>query len=200
MDGRRRCHSVRMMMFRIHAFATALTTIIACSGESRTPPDSTRAAPADTASVSLARAEELERTAKEFVGFLRGDVAFATIRLADTVVLYLSPEGGGTRTVFAREQLRYPLRWVLRTGRQTYTFAPPASFTKLTAKAGRHFNCLEYPLESRFPELARLPHVGVKLEPDSAGSCLQSWNATFVFDATAQPARLVAAVYDQWEW
>jgi hypothetical protein len=77
---------------------------------------------------------------------------------------------------------------------------PPHRLTKLTVKEGRHFNCLEYPLASRFPELAKLPHVGVKLEPDTARSCLQSWNATFVFDASAQSPRLVAAVYDQWEW
>jgi hypothetical protein len=72
--------------------------------------------------------------------------------------------------------------------------------TKLTAKEGRHFKCLEYPLASLFPDLAKLPHVGVKLEPDNAGSCLQTWNATFVFDASTKPARLVGAVYDQWEW
>lgn len=189
-----------MMIFRIHAFATVVTTIIACNGESRTPPDSTRAAPAGTASVAQDRSQELERTAKEIVGFLRGDVPFETIRLADTVRLYLSPEGGGTRTAFSREQLRKPSQWVLRPGRHPYAFTPPVSLTKLTAKAGRHFNCLEYPLASRFPDLAKLPHVGVKLEPDSARSCLQSWNATFVFDASTQPARLVAAVYDQWEW
>lgn len=200
MDRRRRCHPVRMMVFRIHALATVVTTIIACSGESRTRPDPTRAVPADTASVARDRAEELESTAREIVGFLRGDVSFETIRLADTVFLYLSPEGGGTGKAYTREQLREPSRWVLRSGRQTYGFAPPASLTKLTTKAGRHFKCLEYPLASLFPDLAELPHVGVKLEPDSAGSCLQSWNATFVFDASAQPARLVAAVYDQWEW
>lgn len=142
----------------------------------------------------------LERAAKEVVAFLRGDAGFETIRLADTVVLYLSPEGGGTRRALTPEQLRKPSNWVVHSGRQAYTFAPPRRLTKLTAKVGRHFNCLEYPLASRFPDLARLPHVGVKLEPDSLTSCLESWNATFIFDASEQTPRLAAAVYDQWEW
>jgi hypothetical protein len=70
----------------------------------------------------------------------------------------------------------------------------------LTTRVGRHFNCLEYPLSSRYPELARLPHVGARLEPADAGSCLQSWNLTFVYDAGPRPPVLVAVVRDQWEW
>lgn len=104
------------------------------------------------------------------------------------------------RKAFNREQLREPTNWVLQSGRQRYAFAPPAGLTKLTAKAGRHFNCLEYALASRFPHLAKLPHVSVKLEPTTSSSCLQSWNTTFVFDASERAPRLVAAVYDQWEW
>ena len=147
------------------------------------------------------RAMRLEQAAEEIVGFLRGNVGFEKIHLADTVVLYLSPEGGGTRTRFTRAQLSVPSSWVLRSGRSTYSFVPPQRLTTLTAKAGRHFNCLEYPLASRFRELAALPHVGVKLEPDGPTSCLETWNATFIFnDSGAQPPRLVAAVYDQWEW
>jgi hypothetical protein len=109
------------------------------------------------------RAMRLEQAAEEIVGFLRGNGGFETIHLADTVVLYLSPEGGGTRTGFTRAQLSAPSSWVLHSGRSTYSFVPPQRLTKLTAKAGRHFNCLEYPLASRFRELATLPHVGVKL-------------------------------------
>ena len=142
----------------------------------------------------------LERAAREIVAFLNGKTAFDKIPLADTVVLYLSPEGGGTRVAFAREGLRTPSRWVVRSGRQSYSFVPPATLTKLTAKSGRHFNCAEYALASRFPDLAKLPHVGVKLEPETTGSCLQTWNATFVFDTIERSPRLVAAVYDQWEW
>ena len=149
------------------------------------------------------RAETLERAAKEIVGFLRGEISFENIesRLADTVVLHLSPEGGGRAAAFIRGQLREPSSWVLRAGSRTYSFVPPPRLSKLTAKAGSHFNCLEYPLASRFRELAALPHVGVKLEPDSSTSCLETWNATFIFnDSGAKPPRLVAAVYDQWEW
>jgi hypothetical protein len=42
--------------------------------------------------------------------------------------------------------------------------------------------------------------VGVKLEPANAKSCLESWNATFVYDTTGGRTRLIAAIYDQWEW
>ena len=188
------------MIIRIRVLVAALTTMIGCGAESRTLPDSSQPAAGDTASVARAGAEALEQTARQIVEFLRGKAAFETITLADTVTLYLSPDGGGIRTAFSRDQLRRPSQWTLRLGRQTYAFAPPRSLKKLTAKSDIHFDCLDYPLASRFPDLAKLPHVGVKLEPDSAGSCLQTWNATFVFDTSARPARLVAAVYDQWEW
>jgi len=44
------------------------------------------------------RADTLEGTAREIVGFLRGDIDFEKVKrlLADTVVLYLTPEGGRT--------------------------------------------------------------------------------------------------------
>jgi hypothetical protein len=78
--------------------------------------------------------------------------------------------------------------------------ADTVPWTRMTTRPGRHFNCHEYPLGSRFPHLATLPHVGVKLEPDRPASCLESWNATFVFDTSAGRPQLIAAVYDQWEW
>jgi hypothetical protein len=56
------------------------------------------------------------------------------------------------------------------------------------------------PLASRVPALAARPHVGVRLEPSTPKSCLETWNATFVFDTSAATPRLVAALYDQWEW
>jgi hypothetical protein len=189
-----------MMISPIRVLVVVLTTLIGCGAESRPLPDSTQTAVAGIPSVERNRADALEQTAREIVEFLRGNAPFETIALADTVTLYLSPDGGGILSAFSREQLRRPSQWVLRSGRQTYAFAPPASLKKMTAKADTHFDCLDYPLASRFPELAKLPHVGVKLEPDGAGSCLQTWNATFVFDTSAPPARLVAAVYDQWEW
>jgi hypothetical protein len=142
----------------------------------------------------------LEIASKQIVAFLQGTRAFGAINLADTVTLYLSPEGGGTRATFTRASLRSPSNWTLQSAGRSYPFVPPPSFTKVTAKASRHFNCREYSLASRFSHLAGLPHAGVKLEPENAGSCLQTWNTTFVFDTTARPPRLVAAVYDQWEW
>jgi len=71
--------------------------------------------------------------------------------------------------------------------------------TKLTTKVGRHFNCNEQSLATKFPRLAQFPHVGTVLEPANRTSCLQTWNMTFVFDTSSRP-RILAAVYDQWEW
>jgi hypothetical protein len=59
---------------------------------------------------------------------------------------------------------------------------------------------MEYPLASRAPTLADLPHVGAKLDAGAGSTCLSTWNATFVFEQGVSPPRLVAVVYDQWEW
>ena len=99
-----------------------------------------------------------------------------------------------------REQLRDRARWAVRSERATYAFAPRANQTKLTTRVGRHFNCMEYDLTTRAPDLASWPHVGAKLEPANGDSCLQTWNVTFVFDTTDGLPRLVTAFYDQFEW
>ena len=93
---------------------------------------------------------ELVDAARAAVAFLRGEGDFEQIRLADTVTLYLSPEGGGTRSEVAREMLRYPSNWKVRSQGMVYSFAPPGGRAELTTRVGRHLNCLEYPLSSRF--------------------------------------------------
>lgn len=85
-------------------------------------------------------------------------------------------------------------------GARRYSFVPGAHLTERTLRVGRHFNCQEQPLATRAPELAAHPHVGVRLQPPAANSCLETWNATFVFDTAAGAPRLVAVLYDQWEW
>jgi hypothetical protein len=146
--------------------------------------------------------EELVRAAAGIIGFLRGEIGFERIRLADTVVLYLGPEGGGTHRAISRAQLRNPANWSVHSEelRATYPFTPPAALTKLTTSINRHFKCFEYPLYPELGEVAQFPHVGTKLEPPDASSCLQSWNLTLVFAADEPSPVLVAAVFDQWEW
>jgi hypothetical protein len=173
--------------------------LVACAGERRGAAD-TANAPATAATPAGIPAAELEAAAREVVAFLRGQAPFERLALADTVVLYVTPEGGGGRAVFTREQLRRPAAWAVRSGGQRYGLAPPPELASLTTRAGRHFACIEHALASRLPELGSLPHAGVKLEPKSGGSCLQSWNVTFVFEPGARPPRLAAVVYDQWEW
>ena len=81
----------------------------------------------------------------------------------------------------------------------SYSFVPHKAKAELETRVGRHLKCLEYPLSSIHPELARFPHVGTKLVY-STQSCLNTWNLTLVFDPDKKPLTLIAAVYDQWEW
>jgi len=141
----------------------------------------------------------LDSAARRVVDFLRGKVAFEQIALNDTVTFYASPEAGLASTTFTRERLRRPSAWVMRSGRHDLKLAPPARTTELTTKVGRHFNCREESLATKFPQLAHLPHVGTMLTPEHSSSCLQTWNMTFVFDTSTRP-RVIAVVYDQWEW
>jgi hypothetical protein len=156
---------------------------------------------AETAPRSRA-SESLVRAAEAIVGFLRGEVGFEQIRVADTVALCLGREGGGTCTEVSRASLRTPEGWRVHSDetRMTYPFAPPPWLTQLATAVGVHFRCFEYPLADDFPALAYLPHVGTKLLPPDFSSCLQSWNLTLVFAADQDFPTLVAAVYDQWEW
>jgi hypothetical protein len=148
---------------------------------------------------SASEGAAFESAALRVVAFLKGQLSFDSIAIADSVTLYVSPEGGGGRTTRTRAQLRDRSAWSIPSVGRSFSLVPPAQLSVVTTRAGRHFNCREYSLVSRFPHLAEQPHVGVKLEPPGAGSCLQTWNATFVFDDHTPP-RLVAVVYDQWEW
>jgi len=157
---------------------------------------SLRAAPAGEVARSDAT---LDSAARRVVAFLRGNASFEQIELSDTVTLSVAPEGGSGSATFSREQLRRPSAWRVRSGGRIFSLIPPSGMTKLTTKVGRHFNCNEQSLATKFPRLAELPHVGTVLEPANRTSCLQTWNMTFVFDTSSRP-RMVAAVYDQWEW
>jgi hypothetical protein len=142
----------------------------------------------------------LRSAAEGVVAFLRGEAEYESLNLADTVELVLPAEGGGTRRRVDRETLRNRRSWFVEANGQQYSFMPPADFAEIRVASGRHFNCVEGPLAARVPDLASLPHIGVRAEPSRIESCMQGWNATFVFDNVAGEPRLSAAVYDQWEW
>lgn len=146
-----------------------------------------------------AEAGALDAAGRTVVRFLQGRVSFDSVALADSVTLHVAPEGGGGTAVHARDELRDPTSWTVVSGGRSYVLAPPPGSATLTTKTNRHFNCMEYDLASRNAELARLPHVGTRLQSGQATSCLGSWNLTLVFDSMERP-RLVAAMYDQWEW
>ena len=164
--------------------------LAACGGR-----EGDRAAIPDTP----AEASDLSAAANPVIRFLQGKLPFDGLALADTVTLHVAPEGGGGSSTYAREELRSPSNWRVVSGGRSFLLAPPAEATTLTTKTSRHFNCMESDLASRNAELARLPHVGTRLQPPDPKSCLESWNLTLVFDSMEQP-RLIAALYDQWEW
>lgn len=155
----------------------------------------------DAASPETEGQIELVEAASAVVRFLRGEVPFDSIQLADTVSLYLGQEEGRTRRDLARDMLRDRRNWNVHSQslRHSYSFVPPAGAASLTTRVGRHLNCLDYPLAATFPDLAQLPHVGTTLRYGT-DSCLQTWNLTLVFDRHERPLRLIAAVYDQFEW
>lgn len=178
--------------------------VIACSDHQRAAGDSADAVDAGTARVSSgrdARADaNLERSARRWVGFLRAEMPFDADALADTVELRVAPEGGGAVRRVGRDALRDRAAWTVEGPTRRVRLVPPAGFSNVSIAVGRHFNCREQDLATRAPDLASHPHVGVRLEPDGAQSCLQSWNATFVFDTAGGAPRLTTIVYDQWEW
>jgi len=142
----------------------------------------------------------LEHAARQVVGFLLAMVRFDSLALADTVALRIAPEGGGAVSRVSREALRDRSAWRVAGPRWRFSFVPPAGFVALSTKVGRHLNCGEHDFATRAPDLASSPHVGVRLQPESAQSCLQSFHVTLVFDTARGIPRLVAALYDQWEW
>lgn len=181
--------------------AAALTGCVELRDAARTDADTSRVVePAGTSPAGEAR---LERAARHAVALLRGALPLDSVPTADSVVLRLAPEGGGHEARVPRAALRSPSGWVVRAGRSRYSLVPPPEYTESSARVGRHFNCLESELATRAPAWASAPHVGVRLAaPGGAESCLQTWNATFVFDTSAAGGepRLVGVLYDQWEW
>ena len=181
--------------------AVALFACVACVACGNDPPAKRTAdtvAPTDTVVVPPPEpVNPLDSAARAVLAYLRGEGG--KIVLADSVELYVGKDAGGTRTVYPRALLANPGYWVARSDRGNFRFVPPATLVKLTVKPGVHFICTERKLAASFPQLAKRPHVGLKLEPDVGDSCLQSWNVTFVFDDSLRP-RLIAAVYDQFEW
>ena len=145
-------------------------------------------------------AERLEDAASETARFLTGRARYDALDLADTVDLYIAPDGGGGHARLPREQLRDPAAWRVESGGQVRSFVPRGLNTRLVPAVGQYMNCKPSELKTRFPKLGAMPHVGIRLEPPNAKSCLQTWNATFVYDTTGGRTRLVAAIYDQWEW
>ena len=175
--------------------AMLVFVLIGCEQQPAT--DSTTAGAEPPAAQS---SSDLETAAREIVTFLQGNAALDPQLIADSVILYVSPEGGGNSTVMTRTEAQDRAFWAVASANVRRPFKPSEEFRKITTRVGRHFICQEYDLSSRFPQLAQWPHVGVKLEPESSTSCLTSWNMTFVFDSTPGRPRLLAAVYDQWEW
>jgi hypothetical protein len=192
MGERMNSRTLRRLQRTARAFAPWLVAAGAACEAARDEPNA-EARPADA---PAAQDPRLIAAADSIVAFLRGGVPLDTSLLADSVTLYVAPEGGGASRPAPRHALRERAAWQVG----EYRLVPPPEATAVERRAGRHFNCRESDLATRYPELARLPHVGVRLAPPGSTSCLQVWNLTLVFAAEGVRPALVAAVYDQWEW
>lgn len=170
----------------------SLALAVACGGR----PDSGR----DPAPGGDASAVALEQSAHQVVGFLRGAVPFDSLAMADTIELRVAPEGGGATRRVQRSELRDPAAWTIGDGARRIHLIPPAEYLETAMAAGRHYRCREQALAPVAPDWAHRPHVGVRLQPGNAASCLQTWNATFIFDTLGGRPRLAGVLYDQWEW
>lgn len=178
--------------------------VLACGDRQRAARDSVGAI--DTGGVAPAADSNapadasLERAARQTVRFLRGEIPFDSLALDDTVEFRVAPEGDGTVSKVSRDALRDRSAWTVAGFQRRFSLMPPTGYPTLSTKVGRHFNCREQDLSTLAPDLAVRPHVGVRLRPVNPQSCLQSWNATFVFTMVAGSPRLSAILYDQWEW
>ena len=202
-EARTGFHVMMRSRRRVSCWPLVAAALVGCA-EPRSGSDAPRSGATAEAGLPAAAGEaRLDSAARRVVAFLRGEVALDAVRLADTVVLRLAPEGGGHEVRLARAALGRPAAWAVPAGRTRYALAPPAGMAQLTTVVGRHFNCRVSALAERAPAWAAAPHVGVRLTPDGAAdSCLRSWNATLVFDTSAasRPPQLVGVLYDQWEW
>lgn len=178
-----------------------LLAVLACERDAA--PDRPTNEPSDAAAGSRLsdREAELARAAEAIVGFLRGEVAFERLRLADTVTLHLAPDGGGGARAVPRSGLRDPGSWeVTSPSGRVHSLVPFDGPAERTIRVGRHLPCLERPLSTVLPDVAERPHVGTMLRPPGSTSCLQAWSLTLVFAEEPGPPTLTGAVYDQWEW
>ena len=178
-------------------FAPVLALVFACSPTPReTRSDVTTSQ--DTGAANLSN-DEIRRSAEIIVSFLYGDADSTLMSLADSVDLYVAPEGGGAHVRRSREDLFRRDMWYVRAAGRVYSFIPPGRFQNMESFIGRHVNCRPADLRIKLPGPADRPHVGVLLSNPDAG-CLETWNATFIFDTASGTPLLVGALYDQWEW
>ena len=148
---------------------------------------------ADTATPDY---EYLRDEALLLVEFLRGRAPLDTALLADSITLYIAPEGGGAQRRTAKQQLRRRAEW--RVGQAT--FLPSDGLTQLTLRPGAHFRCLPTSLGNLYPALAGTPHIGAMLASPATEGCMHTWNLTLLFNDDLERPVLTAVVYDQWEW
>ena len=183
---------------RSFALLACLGLAAGCRGGDGSQPPEGAASPPDERVAPMASGPDstMVAAARRVVSFLQGNAAFPEGLLADTVVLHVAPEGGGARRAVPVSGLAAPSGWTVG----GYSLVPPADGRELATAVGRHLSCMEAPLSTRSEALARMPHVGTSFRPAEGGSCLQAWTLTLVFDTAAGAPRVVAALYDQWEW
>jgi hypothetical protein len=180
-------------------FPSATLALISLACSSPAPEARSTTANADSSSQDVASAATIRNAAETIASFLYGDAEPDAISLADSVDLFIAPEGGGGHARRSRTELLVRDNWHVRSGNSVYSFVPGGKYAKMTSFVGEHVNCVPAELRAKLPELSARPHVGVLLS-NPGQACLASWNATFVFDTSRAKPALIAALYDQWEW
>jgi hypothetical protein len=94
--------------------------VASCDSDSSRAPKPAALPSPDTVPLGVHTPRELDEAAKQVIGFLRGEVGFDRIRVADTVTLYLSPEAGTARREVTRDSLGDPSNWSVRTADMPY--------------------------------------------------------------------------------
>ena len=181
-------------MRRLGSVAVVFLVLSAC-----TQPEVPNQKPMPTTENETDESASFQAATRDLVAFLGGDSQTHDVAMADSILLVVAPEGGGQRREIRAEDLATREAWVINDGEHPVSIVPPQRDAELELTVGRHRRCWDQPLETVAEDLAHAPHVGVTLYY-ARQSCLQTWNATFVYSPDELEPTLIAVVYDQWEW
>ena len=112
--------------------------IVGCAPADRVGDDSASAAPTPPDSLlgesPAATDALLDSVTTRVIGFLRGQDGFPGDVIADSIVVYAGPEGGGGSRVYLRNELRDRSDWMVPVNGHEARIAPAEAMTQVTMK------------------------------------------------------------------